>query len=360
MSSGSKQRFGLGRGLDALIPGTATVETAVAPGPGSGPLSAPYAGEHGGFPISSVLEVPIESIAPNHQQPRSSIEADDELHELADSIREHGILQPLIVALDGDDGHRPRYQLIAGERRWRAAQLAGLASVPVMLREATPREMLELALVENLQRADLNPLEAAHGYQMLIEEYGLTQEQVAERVGRNRATIANTIRLLQLPAEVRDALIKMPDIFTEGHARAVLMINGGDAERIHAMKVIVTQKMTVRQAEEHARRYNEATLRLPMDRRGAAPKAQSIETRALEEEFTRAIEMRARLQRTTRGKGSLTLYFANEQQLQTLYERIVGAALAGGGSQGDYGLGTSIDNMLLGNGFDPGYRGNGN
>jgi ParB family chromosome partitioning protein len=293
--------------------------------------------------------VPIDSIAPNHQQPRSQIEADGALHELADSIREHGILQPLVVALDGDDGYRPRYQLIAGERRWRAAQLAGLATVPVVVRDATQREMLELALVENLQRTDLNPLETAHGYLMLMEEYGLTQEQIAARVGRSRPAIANTLRLLQLPAEVREMLVRAPDVFTEGHARAVLSVNGGDAERIHAMQFIVANKLTVRQAEDYAKKYNEATLRLTPDRRGGGPRAQSIETRTLEEEFTRAIEMKARLQRTTRGKGSLTLYFTNEQQLQVLYERLVSA-----GAAGSFGLGDSLSAMdqMIRNGFD--------
>jgi ParB family chromosome partitioning protein len=245
------------------------------------------------------------------------------MRELAESIREHGILQPLIVALDGDDGYQPRYQLIAGERRWRAAQLAGLATVPVVLRDATQREMLELALVENLQRADLNPLEAAHGYLMLMEEYGLTQDQVADRVGKNRSTVANTIRLLQLPPEVREKLIALPDVFTEGHARAVLMVNGGDADRIQAMQYIIANKLTVRDAEEYARRHNEAALRLAPDRRGGSPRPQSMETRALEQEFTRAVEMKARLQRSTKGKGSLTLYFTNEQQLQILYQRLV-------------------------------------
>jgi ParB family chromosome partitioning protein len=287
------------------------------------------------------MEVPIDCIEPNAQQPRTAVGEDDELHELADSIREHGILQPLVVVMAGDDGFQTRYQLIAGERRWRAAQLAGLATVPVVVRDATRREMLELALVENLQRTDLNPLEAAHGYQMLIAEYGLTQEQVAERVGRSRPAVANTIRLLQLPSEVREMLAKASDIFTEGHARAVLAINGGDAERIHAMQYIIANKLTVRQAEEYAKKYNEAALRLMPDRHGSAPRAQSVETRTLEQEFTRAIEMKVRLQRTTRGKGSLTLYFTNEQQLQLLYERIVRAESGGftDGFEPGFGLG---------------------
>ena len=218
--------------------------------------------------------MPVDAISPNPLQPRAPLGDDEQLRELAESIQNYGLLQPLLVAVESEDEDEPRYQLIAGERRWRAARLAGLDYVPVVIREVTPQLMLEMALVENLQRTDLNALEEAQGYLMLIEEYGLTQEQVAERIGRNRATVANTIRLLQLPDEVREALITMPKVFTEGHARAVLQING-EAERIAAMKLIIAQKMSVRAAEELARRYNEAALQLSADRRGGATRAQS-------------------------------------------------------------------------------------
>src|SRR5215467_14197740 len=175
-----KQRFGLGRGLDALIPGASIV-------PDDTPLDTSLAN-------SAIFEVPVAAIAPNPLQPRLAVSEDDpQLQELATSIGEFGLLQPLLLTLDGQDEYGPRYRLIAGERRWRAAQLAGLEAVPAIIREATPQQMLEMALVENLQRTDLNPLEEAQGYLMLIEEYGLTQEQVAERLGRNRATVANTI-----------------------------------------------------------------------------------------------------------------------------------------------------------------------
>jgi ParB family chromosome partitioning protein len=305
-----KQRFGLGRGLDALIPGATAVPDEV-------PMDTALSN-------AALFEVPITAISPNPQQPRMPLTDDQQLLELASSIQEYGLLQPLLVTLVEGDEQGARYQLIAGERRWRASELAGLEMVPVVIRDATPQLVLEMALVENLQRTDLNPLEEAHGYQMLMEEYSLTQEQVADRVGRKRATIANTLRLLQLPQEVRDALIMMPKVFTEGHARAVLQING-EAERVHATQQIISQMMSVRAAEELARRYNEAALRLTPDRRGARVHQQSYETRALEEEFTRAIEMKARLLRNTKGKGSLTVYFTNEEQLQSLYERLVRA-----------------------------------
>jgi ParB family chromosome partitioning protein len=327
-----KQRFGLGRGIDALIPGTEPIaehrvlDTNLAP--------------------SALYDVPIDAISPNAQQPRGAVEDDQELLDLADSIQQYGLLQPLLVALEGDDETGEHYQLIAGERRWRAAQLAGLERVPVVIREATPQQMLEMALVENLQRADLNPLEAAAGYQALIEEYELTQEEVAQRVGRNRATIANTIRLLQLPDEVREALVTMPKVFTEGHARAVLQING-DAERIHATKQIIARRESVRGAEEMARRYNEASLRLTPDRHGGKERTQNYETRVLEEEFTRAVQMKVRLQRTTKGKGSLTLFFTNEEQLQLLYQWLVQQQRQQSGMD-------ALSGLLSANGFDLG------
>ena len=314
-----KQRFGLGRGLDALIPGASLADVA--------PLSADTPLDSSLSP-SAVFEAPVDAISPNPQQPRALNDDDPQLRELAASIGEYGLLQPLLVTISGQDDHGPLFQLIAGERRWRAARLAGLHAVPVVIREATPQLMLEMALIENLQRTDLNPLEEAQGYLMLIEEYGLTQELVAQRIGRNRATIANTVRLLQLPEEVREALVTMPRAFTEGHARAVLQING-DAARISAMKQIIAQSMSVRQAEELARRMNERALGVANDRRGAMTRTQTQETRQLEEEFTRAVEMKVRLQRTTRGKGQLTLFFTNEEQLQTLYARLVGDARAG-------------------------------
>lgn len=308
-----KQRFGLGRGLDALIPGAVPVADDV-------PMDTALSN-------ASLFEVPVAAISPNTQQPRLPATDDQQLLELATSIQEYGLLQPLLVTLDGSDENGARYQLIAGERRWRAAQLAGLDRVPVVIRDATPQLMLEMALVENLQRTDLNPLEEAQGYQMLMEDYGLTQEQVADRVGRNRATVANTLRLLQLPPEVRELLVSLPKAFTEGHARAVLQVTG-EAERVALARQIIAQLMSVRQAEEMARRYNEASLRLTPDRRGGrGERPQSYETHQIEEKFTQAVEMKVRLQRSTRGKGSVTFFFSNDEQLQTLYDRVVGGQL---------------------------------
>lgn len=303
-----KQRSGLGRGIDALIPDTGPLDDELVSGP-----------SHRG---GGILEIPIAAVAPNPHQPRAMLTEDDALLELAASIQEYGLLQPALVSMAGADEHGPRYTLIAGERRLRAAQLAGMERVPAIVKETTPQVMLEMALVENLQRADLNPLEAAQAYVTLIEEYGLTQEAVAQRVGRNRVTISNTIRLLGLPERVRGWLLTNPQTFSEGHARAVLQITG-DEERIQAAQQIIAQELSVRQAEELARRRNEASLLLTADRRGGKSRPQSYETKALEDEFTHAVQLKVRLQRTTRGRGSLTLFFANEEQLQLIYQWLV-------------------------------------
>ena len=204
------ERRGLGKGLGALIPNM------------PGASGAPGTPAEGGL-----LEVALDEIVPNPRQPRQGMDR-RELEDLAASIREHGLIQPLVVApLAGDAaGGRARYQLIAGERRWQAARLAELARVPVVVKNVTSRELLELALVENIQRADLNALEEAAAYQALMQDFGLTQEEVAARVGRNRATVANTLRLLRLPDGVKDALRE--GRISEGHARAILGL--GDAE----------------------------------------------------------------------------------------------------------------------------------
>ena len=350
-----KQRSGLGRGIDALIPDTSPM------------ASESYLGNGQAYAGAGIFDIPIGAIAPNPHQPRAALTEDEALLELATSIQEYGLLQPILVSASGADEDGPRYTLIAGERRLRAAQLAGLGSVPALVKEATPQTMLEMALVENLQRSDLNPLEAAQGYVTLIEEYGLTQDAVAQRVGRNRVTISNTIRLLGLPERVREWLLTTPQTFTEGHARAVLQITGDD-ERTAAAQRIIAEGMSVRQAEEYARRCNEASLLLTADRRGGKSRPQSYETKVLEEEFTRAVQLKVRLQRTTRGKGSLTLYFANEDQLQLIYQMLVAQQPNGQRALGEPGYAIdAIDlhelasiNGALGDGSGYGANGNGN
>jgi len=281
----SSRKSGLGRGLGALIP-----------------LAEEQAAAQG------VAEVSLSSIAPNPHQPRASIR-DQDLVELAASIEEHGIIQPLIVTAVADG-----YQLIAGERRWRAARLAGLSTAPVVVKDVAPSEMLELALVENLQRSDLNPLEEAMAYRQLVEEFGLTQEQVARRVGKSRVAVSNTVRLLKAARPVQEALLAGK--ISEGHARALLGLDQAEAQE-GALKMVLKQELNVRQTEELVRRL----LGLREERRPV--RTPSPETRALEASFREALGTKVSLTRSG-GKGRVVIYFYSEEELDALYEHIVG------------------------------------
>ncbi|MCL5109757.1 MAG: ParB/RepB/Spo0J family partition protein [Chloroflexi bacterium] len=276
----------LGRGLEALIP--AAVD-------GGGPT-----------------EIDVDSILPNPWQPRHELAADS-LAELVESIRAHGILQPLVVTATADGG----YQLIAGERRWQAAKLAGLATVPAVVREASPEEALELALVENIQRADLSPLEEAAAYKRLLGEFGLTQEQVAQRVGRGRVSVANSLRLLGLPLEAKEALAAAE--ISEGHARAILQVADVPGQLL-ILRTIRERALSVRQAEELARRLVEDGRAGRRARSGAARK--SAESLALERNMMTSLGTKVELFHSRKG-GKVVIHFYSEEELQALYERLV-------------------------------------
>ncbi|MGQ9833283.1 MAG: ParB/RepB/Spo0J family partition protein [Candidatus Villigracilaceae bacterium] len=279
------QRTGLGKGLDALIPG------------GGEPPSA-----------GSIRQIPIDSISPNPRQPRSNFDP-LELDELAASIREHGILQPLIVSLAEDN----RYILIAGERRLEAARKAGLRAVPAILRQVGDQQLLELALIENLQRADLNPLEEAEAYRQLTADFGLSHEQIAERVGKSRAAVTNTLRLLGLPEAARKALLEGK--ISEGHARALLSLPTPEAQQA-ALHTVLTQDLNVRQTEELVRK-------LSGQKPASSPRpASPPEITALEERLRAALGTRVSLRHGRRG-GSLILYYYSDEELDSLLERLL-------------------------------------
>jgi len=284
----AQQRRGLGKGLGALIPATEI----------SGP---------------GLSEVAVDLIVPNPMQPRQALDP-EALQELADSIREHGLIQPLIVTGIQDPTSDAQYQIITGERRWEAAKMAGLTRVPVIVKEATPQEMLELALVENIQRADLNPLEEAAAYRQLMDDFGLTQEQVAEKVGKSRVTVANSVRLLRLPDEIKRALAEGQ--ISEGHARALLALNK-EADQLKILEAIVKKGLSVRQTEEMARRI---VAGAQPRRRDEPP---SPETEALENEFRNALGTKVRLFRSKKG-GKLVIQFYSEEELEAIYRIIVG------------------------------------
>jgi ParB family chromosome partitioning protein len=240
-----------------------------------------------------------------------------QLGELADSIREHGVLQPLVVTPipRSEDGGPPRYRLVAGERRWQAAKIAGLVRAPVVVRDVTPRELLELALVENVQRADLNPLETATAFQQLAEEFGLTQELIGRRVGRSRFAVANTLRLLHLPAAVQQALLE--GRLSEGHARAILGLPDAETQRQVAQQV-EEGGLSVRQTEELVRRLQRPQPAGPRPGRPVDNGAQE-----LEERFRTALGTKVSLSRTRR-VGRLTIFYYDDEQLQSLYDRLAG------------------------------------
>lgn len=283
MSTGKRQA--LGRGLRALIPEPGGEEA-------RGPAAA--------------SEVGVSELEPNPFQPRSAIDP-VRLAELSASIRASGIVQPILVRRRGE-----RYQIIAGERRWRAAQAAGLASVPVHVREVADEQLLELALVENVQRQELSPLEEAQAFQRLQAELGLTQEEIARRVGRDRTTIANTLRLLRLPRELRELVAA--GRLDAGHARALLALERAE-DQLALGREAARKGLSVREVERRV-----ALARAPRGERTARRKEPN--TAAAEERLRRALGTRVLIGRRGKG-GAIRLLFKSEGELQRLYELLL-------------------------------------
>jgi ParB family chromosome partitioning protein len=287
------KRRGLGKGLGALIPSTDVSRSAAAE-----------------VQLGSV-EIPIDEISPNPHQPRQMMNQ-DELKELASSISEHGLIQPLIVTQVGLS-----YQLIAGERRWRACQLAGLTTVPVIVKESSPQQMLELAIVENIQRADLNPLEEAQAFAQLMEEFGLTQEAVAERVGKSRTAVANTVRLLNLPNQVKENLAG--GTISEGHARALLSLKK-ERDQLNVLATIIGRGLNVRQTEALVRQIQAGSDEVRPKRPPLTP-----HDRAMLIKFESKLGTKVELIRTEEDEGKLTIHFYSGEELQAIFDAILGA-----------------------------------
>ncbi|HQN43347.1 MAG TPA: ParB/RepB/Spo0J family partition protein [Anaerolineaceae bacterium] len=280
------RKSGLGKGLDALIPG----------------------GDDNPVPEGSAVFIPIAQIIPNPRQPRGEMNS-EALAELAASIREHGILQPLMVTYDPDTN---QYILIAGERRLRAARMVGLQSVPVLVRQITERERLELALIENIQRADLTPLDLAEAYRQLQDEFGLSHEEISVRVGKSREAVTNTLRLLKLPEAVRQAL--SVGQISEGHARALLGLNTPQSQ-ISALQTIIHLDLNVRQTENLVRQLKGERLTLP------SRKVNPPEITALEERLQHALGERVILRHGKKG-GSVVIRYYSDEELNALVERM--------------------------------------
>jgi ParB family transcriptional regulator, chromosome partitioning protein len=293
--SAAKQRRALGRGLAALIPGEAAP-----PPPAVAGLGRDY------------FLCAIEDVERAPEQPRQTFD-EDALEELAASIREQGVIQPLIVRQRDGGG----FVIVAGERRWRAAQRAGLRQVPVIVKEATPAQAFELALVENLQRADLNPIEEAEGYRHLIDESGYTQEQLSQRVGKERSSVTNSLRLLKLPEAVRGMCASGQ--LSMGHARALLGCDS-EASILRLARAVAARGLSVRQTEEAVRRQRGDGKRKPQP--GKTPAA-SASVRDLETRLRRSLGTRVKVVQRTAQAGHLQIDYTSLDELDRLLERLL-------------------------------------
>jgi len=282
------KRMALGKGLGALLP------------------------EFGQAESKALLYCGIEEIIPNRSQPRKHFD-ESKLQELAESIKEKGILEPLIVRRT-DQG----YELIVGERRWRAAQKAGLKEVPVVVKEAEGREALEISLIENLQREDLNPIEAAEAFKHLIEEFNISQEDLSKRIGKDRTTITNTLRLLKLPLEVRNQLLQ--NRITSGHARAILSLESKEKQK-ELCALIIKKGLSVREAEALAKRWSEKPKKsiTPVKRRGDLESQLS----SLQDSLRKYLGTKVHI--TQKGKkGKIEIEYYSHEDLERIVEAILG------------------------------------
>jgi len=284
------KKRGLGKGLGALIPPSQPASPEVQAGS---------------------IEVPVDHISPNPHQPRQVMDQ-EKLEDLANSIEEHGLIQPLVVTRAAGGG----YQIIAGERRWRASQLAGLTTVPVIVKETSPQQMLELAIVENIQRADLNPLEEAEAYAQLMEEFGLTQEAVAERVGKSRTAVANTVRLLNLPEPIKEELAAGQ--ISEGHARALLSLKK-QRDQLNVLETISKRGLNVRQTEVLVRQLLTGDETPKAKRPPLTPHDKTMLAK-----FESKLGTKVELSRTDEETGKVTIHFYSQEELQAIFNAILG------------------------------------
>ena len=282
-----EKRPALGRGLSALIPDT--------PAP-----AAPAQAER-------TLDVDSDLLRPNKFQPRTQMD-DERIDDLARSIRANGIIQPILVR-KVEQG----YEIIAGERRWRAAQRAGLHRVPVVVRDIPEDRLLAVALIENVQREDLNPIEEAHAYRRLADEFHLTQEQIADAVGKDRSSIANTVRLLRLPQEVRGNVAS--NALSMGHARAILAL-ADEAAQLRLARDVIARSLSVRETEALVKKAAAPEEKKPQ-------KKIDVHTRAAEDKLRMSLGTRVRINRKGKG-GRIEIEFVNEDELHRLYERLTG------------------------------------
>ncbi len=284
------KRTGLGKGLDSMIPPKATSKAAKEKVMETSPTG------------ETILK--INEVEPNKKQPRKSFN-EEALQELSDSIKQHGIVQPLVVAKQKD-----YYEIIAGERRWRAAKIAGLKEVPVVIKDYSPQEIMEVALIENIQREDLNPVEEAKAYQNLIKEYNLKQEEVAERVSKSRSAITNSLRLLKLNDQVLDLLID--ESISSGHARAMLALEEPDQQLAVAEK-IMKEHLSVRETEKLVKSINQPTKK-------TSKKAlkNDFVYKDMEEQLKQKIGTKVKINRKSENKGKIEIEYYSQDDLEKI------------------------------------------
>jgi ParB family chromosome partitioning protein len=295
------QQFGLGRGLSSLIPNKQPSDQQTSQEEFSRKAISEEAGIRGD---KFVIEVDVNQIVPNPHQPRHTFE-ESKLEELSNSIKQHGIIQPLVVSKNGS-----QYELIAGERRFQASKLAGLKKVPVIVREAGEKEKLELAIIENVQRHDLNAIEEGKAYQKMIDEYQMSQEEVAVKMGKSRSLVANKIRLLGLPVEIQKALID--GIITEGHAKAILAVANPEKQRA-LFELILKSNLTVRQTEEKTK---ELSTKAPKKLSNIDP-----QIKQLEDSLVATLGTKVKVQKTGNG-GKIVIEYYSQEDLDSLLGKI--------------------------------------
>ncbi len=291
---------GLGKGIDALLPQKVVINTAD---------KTPVKNEDG----NSTLEVVLGKIEPDKNQPRKNF-SEDELHELAESIKKHGVIQPLLVEKNGE-----RYTIVAGERRWRASRLAGLKVIPAIVRDLTDQQTMEQALIENIQRQDLNPLEEAFAMDNLMKEHGLTQEALAKKLGKSRPAIANTLRLINIDESLQD-FIRNGDL-SAGHARALLAITDKEEQK-KAADVVMIKEMSVRETEEYVKKILSGAVAAPRKTRVKASSAVAISTKDVEHKLTSyyGTKVKLKLKDEAKGKGTIVIEYYSYDDLDRLLE----------------------------------------
>lgn len=290
---------GLGKGLDSLIPMGSEIENITKPVKKA--KNEPKTNENG------VIELKVNQIEPNREQPRKNFD-EDALQELADSIKKHGIIQPLVVQKKGE-----YYEIIAGERRWRAAKIAGLKHIPVVIKDYSEQEMVEIALIENIQRQDLNPIEEAMAFKQLMQEYDLKQDELAERVSKSRTAVTNSMRLLKLPQKIMEMVIN--NELSSGHARTLLSIEDADLQ-IKVAELVILKQMSVRETENYVKKLQNN-------------KNKSKDTKNTDNDFVyRDIENRikeivgtkVKVNHKNNGKGKIEIEFYSDDELERIYD----------------------------------------